>query len=104
MKKPESYIQQLANYIKKNLAKGYTLDSLKIALENQEYSRSAIDKAISLVNEQLALQAPVMKEKPNIKYEVIKNEFEETKKEKKQKTKIIKSEKNKKSFLKKLFE
>ena len=66
----DSYIQQLANYIKRNLAKGYTLDSLKISLEQQEYSRSAIDKAIQIANEQLAKQAPMLKEKPKIKYEI----------------------------------
>ncbi len=67
----EYYIQQLANYIKRNLSKGYTLDSLKFALENQEYSRSAIEKAIRLVNEQLAKSAPLMKEKPKIKYYIV---------------------------------
>lgn len=65
------YVQQLADYIKKNLAKGYTTDSLRIALENRDYSRSAIERAIKLANEQLAKQAPALKEKPVIKYEVI---------------------------------
>jgi len=65
------YIQQLANYVKKNLAKGYTTDSLRFALGKQNYSRTAIDRAITLANEQLAKEAPLMKEKPLIKYEVI---------------------------------
>ena len=64
------YIQNLVNYMKKNISKGYTLDSLKISLEQQEYSRSAIDKAIQIANEQLAKQAPMLKEKPKIKYEI----------------------------------
>lgn len=67
----ESYIQQLADYIKRNLAKGYTLDSLKISLEQQEYSRTSIENATKLANEQLAKSAPAMKEKPKIKYEII---------------------------------
>lgn len=67
----ESYIQQLADYIKKNLAKGYTLDSLKITLEQQEYSRTSIENAVKLANEQLAKSAPEMKEKPKINYEII---------------------------------
>jgi hypothetical protein len=67
----ESYIQQLASYIKRNLSKGYTLDALKMALEKQDYSRSAIERAIKLANEQLAASAPVMVEKPVIKYEVV---------------------------------
>lgn len=67
----ENYIQQLANYLKKNLTKGYTIDSLKIALEMQEYSKESIERAIKLANEQLASKAPPMKEKPVIKYEVV---------------------------------
>jgi len=66
---PEGYIQQLADYIKRNLAKGYTLDSLRIALENQEYSKLSIDQAIDLAHKQLAAEAPKMQEKPIIKYE-----------------------------------
>ena len=63
------YIQQLANYIRKNLNKGYTLDSLKFALQDQGYSRSSIDRAIELANEQLSKLAPKMIEKPVIKFE-----------------------------------
>jgi len=84
----EYYIQQLASYIKKNLAKGYTLDSLKTALEAQDYSKISIERAIKLVNKQLADSAPKIKEKPVIKYEIVEE---------------IKTEK-KKSFFKKLFE
>ena len=69
MKRDEGYIQQLANYIKKNLAKGYTLESLKWALINQGYTRVEVEKSISLANQQLAKEAPVMKEKPVIKVE-----------------------------------
>lgn len=66
--RPEDYVQQLAEYIKKNLAKGYTMDSLKFSLKTQGYSRVAIDRAIELTNKQLAEQAPVMQEKPEIVY------------------------------------
>ena len=94
MVREEDYIQQLADYIKKNLVKGYTLDSLRIALESQEYSRSAIERSIELANEQLAKLAPPMKEKPRIKYEIVgNNEIEKSEKEK-----------SKKGFLGKLFE
>ncbi len=67
----ESYIQQLAEYIKKNLAKGYAIDSLRIALENQDYSKISIDRAIKLAIEQMAQKAPKMMEKPRIKYEIV---------------------------------
>jgi len=70
MPRQTDYIQQLANYIKRNLAKGYTLDSLKTSLEQQDYSRSAIERAIQLANEQLSKQAPKMIEKPVIKVEI----------------------------------
>lgn len=69
MPRETDYIQQLANYIKRNLAKGYTLDSLKFALQSQEYSKSAIERAIQLTNKQLATSAPKMIEKPVIKVE-----------------------------------
>ena len=75
------YIQQLAEYIKKNLAKGYTIDSLKIALESQGYSKVSIERAVNELNEEMAKEAPKIKEKPVIRYEVI--EEVEPKKEKK---------------------
>ena len=82
----KDYIQQLANYIKKNLVKGYTLESLKISLLNQGYSRIAINNAVDLANSQLAAQAPSVREKPEITYKVIPENFE------------------KKGFFKRLFE
>jgi hypothetical protein len=69
--KSKDYIQQIADYIKKNLAKGYTIDSLRVSLQLQGYTRLSIDNAIKLANEQLALNAPVLKEKPQITYKVI---------------------------------
>lgn len=66
MYRPEDHIQQLANYIKNNISKGYTIDSLKFSLLSQGYSRISIDKAIDLANEQLAKKAPILKEKPQI--------------------------------------
>lgn len=66
--------QQLANYIKKNLVKGYTADALKYSLLSQGYGRTSVEKAIQLANQQLAEQAPKMKEKPRIKYTVIGDE------------------------------
>jgi hypothetical protein len=69
--KSKDYLQQIANYIKKNLAKGYTIDSLRFSLQSQGYSRMSIDNAIKLANEQLAEKAPIMNEKPQIIYKVI---------------------------------
>ena len=68
--KETDYIQQLANYIRKNLSKGYTPESLKWALINQGHSRLEVEKAIKVANEQLAAEAPKMIEKPVIKIEI----------------------------------
>jgi len=62
---------ELLNYFKKNLSKGYTLESLKIALVKQGYSSVSISRALKEINEELAKKAPVFKEKPKIKYEII---------------------------------
>ena len=69
--KSKDYLQQIADYIKRNLAKGYTIDSLRFSLQSQGYSRLSIDNAIKLANEQLAEKAPIMKEKPQITFKVI---------------------------------
>lgn len=67
----KDYKNNIKNYFKKNLSKGYTLDSLRWALVNQGYSRVAIERAIRQVNKELAERAPILKEKPIIKYEII---------------------------------
>ena len=62
--------RQLVEYFKKNLSKNYTPDTLKFALIDQGYSRSVIDEAIEIAYKELAEKAPILKEKPVIKYEV----------------------------------
>ncbi len=64
----EGYMKKLVDYIKKNLAKGYTIEALKWALVSQGYSRTEVDKAIKITNEELAKKAPKIKEKPIIKF------------------------------------
>lgn len=63
--------QQLVDYIKKNLSKGYTLDALRYSLVKQGYSRTSVDKSIELANRELAATAPKMVEKPQVKWETI---------------------------------
>lgn len=63
--------RKIIEYFKKNLAKGYTPDSLKWALINQGYPRTTIEIAIDEANKELAQKAPVLKEKPVIKHEII---------------------------------
>ena len=67
----KSYIDELTDYIKKNLKKGYTKDSLKWALLNQGNSKIEINRAFKKVDKELAEQAPVLKTKPVIRYEVV---------------------------------
>jgi len=69
--KSQSITQQLADYIKNNLKKGYTIDSLRFSLFNQGYSKISVDNAIELVNKQLAEEIPKIKEKPQITYRIV---------------------------------
>ena len=62
--------RNIVDYIKKNLSKGYTEESLKWALVNQGYSRTAVLKSIEQAHKELAEKAPKIKEKPKIKYEI----------------------------------
>ena len=64
------YKEQLVDYFKRNLAKGYTVDSLKFALANQGYSRVSVEQALDQTNKDLAEKAPRVMEKPVIKYSV----------------------------------
>lgn len=60
----KDYSQQLADYIKKNVSKGYTTESLRWALVSQGHSRVQVDKAVKLATEQMAALAPKMVESP----------------------------------------
>ena len=67
----QDYKGQLVDYFKKNLKKGYPLESLKFALERQGYSRTSVEQAVKEANKELAKEAPKFKEKPQITYEII---------------------------------
>ena len=62
----KDYLQQLAEYIKKNMAKGYTPDSLRWALVKQGKNRTEIERAMTLAQEQMAAQAPKFHSKPQL--------------------------------------
>ena len=64
-------MNNLINYFKRNLKKGYTSGALKVALVNQGYSKVAVEEALKRANSELAEKAPIIKEKPVIKYEII---------------------------------
>lgn len=74
MKRDKNYVQDLADYIKKNLKKGYTKESLRWALVSQGHSKIEVEKALRLVDAELASEAPILKTKPEIHVEFIPEE------------------------------
>ena len=64
------YREQLVDYFKRNISKNYNPESLKFALMQQGYSRVSVEEAYKKAVEELAKKAPVLKEKPVIKYEL----------------------------------
>jgi hypothetical protein len=66
-KKP--YIDQIKEYIKRNLKKGYTKESLNWALINQGHSKFEIERAFNLVEKEMSKEAPILKTKPKITYQ-----------------------------------
>ncbi|MBT3404802.1 hypothetical protein HN832_02275 [archaeon] len=66
--------KKIVEYLKRNLKKGYTLDSLRWALINQDYSKVLIENAIDKVHQELAEKAPILKEKPKITYQIMDEE------------------------------
>ena len=73
-------IQELAEYVEKNLKKGYTKESLKWALINQGYSKLEVEKSMRRVEQIMAQKAPILKTKPTINYETIPIENEKKRK------------------------
>ncbi len=65
-----SSTKSLIEYFKKNLSKGYTPETLKWALINQGYSKSIVQASLKEAQKELAKEAPILREKPEIKYEV----------------------------------
>ena len=66
----KNYMTEIISYIKKNLKRGYTKESLKWALIHQGYSKYEVEKAVIRADKELAESAPILKTKPVIKYEV----------------------------------
>lgn len=67
----KNYKRILVDYIKKNLKKGYTEDSLRWALTKQGYSRILIENSIHQANREFSHEVPSLKEKPKISYEIL---------------------------------
>ena len=71
MYQPKDVTSQLADYIKKNLAKGYSQDTLRFSLMSQGYSRITVDNAIDRAHKELSVKLPLVKEKPQITYKIV---------------------------------
>lgn len=67
----EGQRKSIIEYLRRNIKKGYTIESLKWALIGQGYSRAFVDASIDELNKELARKAPILKEEPVIKYEII---------------------------------
>ena len=63
--------RNLVDYFKKNLRKGYTEESLKFALMKQGYPRSTVELSLTQAHKEIAETAPILKEKPTIRHELI---------------------------------
>ena len=68
MEQRKTAIEQLTEYIKNNLVKGYNQDTLRFSLISQGYSKISVEKALENANKQIAETVPEMKEKPQIIY------------------------------------
>lgn len=69
--KTEEYKKNVMEYLTKNMDKGYDMDTLKWALIKQGYSRSIVEWAMEQVHMKLAEKAPLLKEKPEMTYEML---------------------------------
>ncbi|MAG38342.1 hypothetical protein CMI45_03075 [Candidatus Pacearchaeota archaeon] len=98
-------MNEIVSYIKKNLKKGYTKESLRFALLNQNFSKYEIERALKKVDSDLASQAPILKTKPKISYESypIQDDSESGEIENTNGKVRIKTEKHHSSFWKELF-
>lgn len=93
----KNYTGEIINYLKRNLKKGYTKESLRHALLSQGHSRREIDNAIQRAEEELANSAPILKTRPEIKREIIHDAHDSE-------NQIIHKKPEKKSLWKRLFD
>ncbi len=66
-----TYKRKIIDYIKRNSKKGYPIQTLKFALINQGYLRPMVEEAMEQAVREMAREAPVLKEKPQIEHEVV---------------------------------
>ena len=69
-----SYKRKIIDYIKKNSKKGYPIQTLKFALINQGYLRPMVEESLEQAVKEMAREAPVLKDKPQIEREIVVDE------------------------------
>jgi hypothetical protein len=69
-----TYKKKIIEYLKKNMRKGYPVITLKFALINQGYLRTMVDESIEQAIKEMAKEAPVLKDKPQIEREIVEEE------------------------------
>ena len=57
IKKDVNYSKNLVEYARKNIQKGYSIDSLRWALINQGHSRIEVDKALSTAQSEISRES-----------------------------------------------
>ncbi len=69
----ENRRRNLIDHVKKNLRKGYALDSLKWALIGQGHSKAEVNVVLEVAEKEIKEESPKSeekKEKPKIKHEI----------------------------------
>ena len=66
----ETHRERIERYLKTNLKKGYTEDSLKWALIKQGHSRTEVSRILEKVKKEISEQKEKDRERPTIKYEL----------------------------------
>jgi hypothetical protein len=70
----------LVEHIKRNLKKGYDINSLKWALINQGHSKTEVEKALAIAEEEVGRERPRQIAMPEPKTEIMQEEPKEEKK------------------------
>ena len=67
----EDYIRKLADYLKRNSAKGYQLDTLRWALIKQGHTRTCVEKSIEVATKEMSATASKLEIREERKVEIL---------------------------------
>ncbi len=80
MMRRRGVVDELTDYLKKNIQKGYSRESLHWALVNQGYSRLEVAKALESLDRELPKETQNLGTKPHIEHRIISNGVESQRK------------------------